>query len=74
VKCAFYAYKQGADETNANYMSKFKNTIEVIEQDKALVLEELNYTGHNKETASSEEIETATDLAKCKMHAIAFLK
>ena len=27
AKCAFYAYKQGPDETNANYLSKFKNTI-----------------------------------------------
>ena len=81
MKCAFYAYKQGADETNANYMSKFKNTIEVIKhyggtigEDKALVLEELTSVGRNKEAASPEEIETATDLAKYKMHAIAFLK
>ena len=81
AKCTFYAYKQGPDETNANYMSKFKNTIEVIEhyggtigEDKALVLEELESAGRNNETASTEEIETAQDLAKCKMHAIAFLK
>ena len=83
VKCTFYyAYKQGPDETNANYMSKFKNTIKVIEhyggmigEDKALVLEELkSLVGRNNETASTEEIKTAKDQAKCKMHAIAFLK
>ena len=77
VKCTFYAYKQGADETNANYMSKFKNTIEVIEhyggttgEDKArLVLKELKPTGCNNNTASPKAIETATELAKHKMHA-----
>jgi hypothetical protein len=81
AKCAFYAYKQGKDETNANYMSKFKNTIEVIEhyggtigEDNALILEELKTAGCNYETATAEKIETAQDLAKRKMHAIAFLK
>ena len=81
AKCAFYAYKQGADETNANYMSKFKNTIEVIEhyggtlgEDKALVLKELKSAGCNNDTASTEEIETAMDLARHKMHAIGTLQ
>ena len=81
VKCAYYAYKQGPDETNANYMSKFKNTIEVIDhyggtigEDKALVLKELKSARRNNETTSAKEIETATDLAKRKMHTIAFLK
>ena len=62
-------------------MSKFKNTIEVIEhcggtigEDKTLVLEELKSVGRNNETVSAEEIETATDLARCKMYTIAFLK
>ena len=31
AKCAFYTYHQAADESNAAYMSKFKNTVEVIE-------------------------------------------
>jgi hypothetical protein len=46
AKCTFYAYLQAPDETNANFMSKFKNTIEVIKhyggaigEDKALLLE-----------------------------------
>ena len=76
-----YVYKQGPDEMNANYISKFKNTIEVIEhyggtirEDKALVLEKLKSAGRNNKTVSAEEIETAQDLAKRKMHAIAFLK
>jgi hypothetical protein len=29
-KCAFYAYKQGPDKTNTNYMSKSKNAIAVV--------------------------------------------
>ena len=81
AKCAFYAYKQRPDETNANCMLKFKNTIEVIEhyggtlgEDNALILKELKSTGRNYETATTKEIETAQDLVKRKMHAISFLK
>jgi len=59
-------------------MSKFKNTIEVIEhyggtirEDNALILKELKSMGRNYETVTAEEIETTQDLAKRKMHAIA---
>jgi hypothetical protein len=48
TKCTFYAYQQAPDKTNANYMSKFKNVIKVIEhygggigEDQVLVLKEL---------------------------------
>ena len=59
-------------------MSKFKNTIKVIEhyggtirEDNALILKELKSMGRNYETVTAEEIETTQDLAKRKMHAIA---
>jgi hypothetical protein len=81
AKCTFYAYLQAPDETNANFMSKFKNTIEVIKhyggaigKDKALLLEELKLAGHDADTAATKEILIAKDKAKCKAHAIAFLK
>jgi hypothetical protein len=68
AKSAFYAYQQGADETNASYMSRFKNTIEVIEhfggsigEDKALVIEELKIAGCEPITASVEELELAME-------------
>ena len=81
AKCAFYAYRQGADETNANYMAKFRNTIEVIEhfgrtigEDRALMIEELKAAGRDASDASSKDIKTAIDTAKRKAHAMAFLK
>jgi hypothetical protein len=85
VKCPFY-YHQGPKETNANYMLKFKNTIEVIKhyggnigEDKALVLEELKTQLKTSsqdvlDKASLKEIETAMEMAKRKAHAITFLK
>jgi hypothetical protein len=82
AKCTFYAYQhQVADETNAAYMSKFKNTIEVIERfggsvgdDKALMLDKLKSAGQNDKTATDKEKATAAETAKRKAHAIAFLK
>jgi hypothetical protein len=81
AKCNFYAYRQGSDETNANYMSKFKNAIEVIEHyggsigdDAVLVTEELKKVGRSITTATGEEKKDAIKLAKSKAHAMAFLK
>jgi hypothetical protein len=86
AKCTFYLYHQGPEETNSNYMSKFKNTTEVIEhyggnigEDKALVNEELKtiLKATNQDTlsrASTQAIEAATEMARNKSHAIAFLK
>jgi len=77
AKCTFYAYHQGADESNSSYMSKFKNFIEVIEhyggsigEDQALINEELK----SFSTPNDKETKTAKETAKQKMHAIAFLK
>jgi hypothetical protein len=67
-------------------MSKFKNTIEVIQHyggnigdDKALMKEELKTVIGNKdpdllENASNEEVASAETIARQKAHAIAFLK
>jgi hypothetical protein len=82
AKCAFYTYHQGADKTNANCTSKFKNTIKVIEhyggnigEDKALMLEELKLVGDDANRVSPMEIETAMEMAKSKSHnAMAFLE
>jgi hypothetical protein len=69
------------EETNATYMSKFKNAIDVIEHyggnigdDVVLVTEELKKARVTPSTASMEEKQTAIKLAKTKAHAMAFLK
>jgi hypothetical protein len=86
AKCTFYLHHQGPEETNVNYMSKFKNTVEVIEHyggnigdDKALITEELKVTLKSTnqgvvDRATAKQIETATLMARRKSHAIAFLK
>jgi hypothetical protein len=86
AKHAFYTSYQGADETNASYMSKFKNTIEVIQHyggnigdDKALMKEELKTIIGSKdpdflENAADEDVLSAETIARQKAHAIAFLK
>jgi hypothetical protein len=82
TKCAFYAYKQGPEETNADYISKFKNAIEVIEHyrgcigdDAILATEELKKPGKPPtNTASSKELLQAKKTARSKAHAMAFLK
>jgi hypothetical protein len=86
VKLAFYSYHQGTKETNANYMSKFNNTIEVIEryggkigEDNELVMEELKIELDRTvqeclDNASPEVVKVAIEAAKSKAHAIAFLK
>jgi hypothetical protein len=85
-KHAFYTPYQGADETNANYMSKFQNSIKVIQHyggnigdDKALVYEELKTVIGSKdpdflENATDEEVASAKTIARQKAHAIIFLK
>jgi hypothetical protein len=85
-KCTFYSHHQGPEETNVNYMSKFKNTVEVIERyggnigdDKVLITEELKVALKSTNqgvlsTATAKQIETATLTARRKSHAIAFLK
>jgi hypothetical protein len=81
AKSAFYVYRQGPEETNATYMSKFKNSIDVIEHyggnigdDKVLVTEELRKTGATDMVATEEEKKQAIKTAKSKAHAMAFLK
>lgn len=81
AKCAFYAYHQGPEETNANYMSKFKNTIKVIKnygqnigEDIALVIEELKSAGLDVDKVPKKEVKKATEVTKRKTHAITFLK
>jgi hypothetical protein len=86
AKHAFYTSYQGADETNPSYMSKFKNTIEVIQHyggnigdDKALFNEELKTVIGSKDpdflkNATDEEVASAKTIVKQKARAIAFLK
>jgi hypothetical protein len=81
AKCTFYSYQQAADETNANYLSKFKNVIEVIEhyrgaigEDQVLVLEELKKDGVDNDIPTADELAQATKTTKNKAHAMAFLK
>ena len=81
AKSSFYSYHQGSDESNAFYLTKFKNTIDVIEHyggvigtDDALVLEELKKNISEPTEATPNEIARATTTAKNKAHAIAFLK
>jgi hypothetical protein len=61
----------------ANYMSKFKNGIEVtkhnggsIREDQVLVLEELKKIGKGVNAATQVEVVQATRTAKCMVHAI----
>ncbi len=81
AKCAFYSYHQGSDEMNTDYMSRFKNTLEVIKHyggnigdNKALVREELTLAGCDPTKATEDQSKAAKESAKSKAHAMAFLK
>ena len=81
AKCSFYTYYQGHDESNATYLSKFKDIIQVIEHyggnigdDEVLVAEELKKLKLDSKVTTSSDLSAATETAKQKSHAIAFLK
>lgn len=81
AKSACYAYRQASNETNAMYMSKFRNAIDVIEHyggnignDTILVTEELKKIGESVGTAGNDKKKEAIKLARKKAHAMAFLK
>ena len=78
AKAAIYAYQQGPNETNASFMSKFKNYIEVIEHyggtigdDVALINEELKNLQSSGDTDT--DLEMAKQMARNKAHAIFFM-
>ena len=79
AKIAIYAYQQGPNETNASFMSKFKNYIEVIEHyggtigdDDALITEELKNLQSSGD--SKTDLATAMLMARNKAHAIFFIR
>jgi hypothetical protein len=78
AKTAIYAYQQGPNETNASFMSKFKNYIEVIEHyggtigdDDALITEEMKNLQSSGD--SKTDLATAMLMARNKAHAIFFM-
>lgn len=81
AKHLYYTYVQGQDETNASYLSKFKNIVEVIQHyggsvgdDNIFILNELKKKGLDYSTAEAKDIVEATEQAKSKAQGIAFLK
>jgi hypothetical protein len=74
AKNAFYTYVQSHDETNASYLTKFKNMVEVIEHyggsvgdDEIFVTSELKkITSKSLNDASFGDIAAATEKAKNK--------
>jgi hypothetical protein len=81
AKADFYTSRQGQDETNAIYLSRLKNSKEVIEhfggnigEDPALVDHELKECGLDPKSAGDAHIVLAAAKAKAKAHAISFLQ
>jgi Zinc knuckle len=77
AKGAFYSSRQAQGETNAAYMTRFKDSIAVIEHyggsigdDEALIQEEIKKLGTSKPTAA----QVAACTAREKAHAVAFLR
>jgi hypothetical protein len=78
AKSFFYSSRQGQHETNAAYMTRFKDSTAVIEHyggsigdDEALVREEIKRL---PSPVTEEQITACTAIAKEKSHAIAFLR
>lgn len=83
AKTAFYTRRQGAEESPSDYMTKFQDSVQVIEHyggtigiDKALITEELQRDGAavNPLKPDATELAAATLAAKKKIYAIAYLK
>ena len=82
AKSTFYSSRQTQNETNASYMTRFKDSIAVIEHyggsigdDEALVEEETKrLLARTKTKPDQAQLDACTARAKNKAHAIAFLR
>ena len=82
AKSTFYSSRQAQNETNASYMTRFKDSIAVIEHyggsigdDEALVEEETKrLLARTKTQPDQAQLDACTMRAKNKAHAIAFLR
>ena len=80
AKTNIYTYRQGKEESNTAYLSKFENMIQIAEhyggaigEEEALVVNALTLMGCDIEAATVEDLAKAKINAKQKHHAVNFI-